>query len=134
VAWPTASSRSSSEARARTRSRWELDRETGEFRKATDLGYQDVVDLDPRNGRLGYRPGMIPELDVELDFCPSFSGFKSWRAMTGELLWQTERRNGSVPLNAVPPTDPRSGSRRARRGARAGPRRRRRACTTRGAP
>ena len=60
---------------------WELDRETGAFRNATDLGYQNVVDLDPRTGRLEYRPGMMPELDVELDFCPSFSGFKSWRAM-----------------------------------------------------
>ena len=60
---------------------WELDAETGDFRNATDLGYQNVVDLDPRTGRLEYRPGMIPELDVELDFCPSFSGFKSWRAM-----------------------------------------------------
>ena len=60
---------------------WELDAETGDYRNATDLGYQNVVDLDPRTGRLEYRLGMIPELDVELDFCPSFSGFKSWRAM-----------------------------------------------------
>ena len=59
-----------------------LDARTGAVAwDATDLGCQDVVDVDPRTGRLEYRPGMIPELDVELDSCPSCSGFKSWRAM-----------------------------------------------------
>lgn len=60
---------------------WQLDRETGRFVHATDLGYQDLVDVDPTTGRASYRPGTIPELNVELEFCPSQSGFKSWRAM-----------------------------------------------------
>lgn len=60
---------------------WQLDRETGEYINATDLGYQNIVDLDRDTGRLSFRPGMIPELDKEISFCPSHSGLKSWRAM-----------------------------------------------------
>ena len=61
---------------------WQLDRETGQFIKATDLGYQNLVDIDPTSGRMSFRPGMMPQLDVELEFCPSHSGLKSWRAMS----------------------------------------------------
>ena len=60
---------------------WQLDRETGEYINATDLGYQNIVDLDRDTGRLSFRPGMVPELDKEISFCPSHSGLKSWRAM-----------------------------------------------------
>ena len=60
---------------------WQLDRETGEYINATDLGYQNIVDLDRDTGRLSFRPGMIPELDKEISFCPSHSGLKRWRAM-----------------------------------------------------
>ncbi|MEE2790073.1 MAG: PQQ-binding-like beta-propeller repeat protein [Acidobacteriota bacterium] len=60
---------------------WQLDRETGQFIQATDLGYQNIVDIDPTTGRMSFRPGMTPQLDVELEFCPSHSGLKSWRAM-----------------------------------------------------
>jgi alcohol dehydrogenase (cytochrome c) len=61
---------------------WQLDRETGQFIKATDLGYQNLVDIDPTSGRMSFRPGMMPQLNVELEFCPSHSGLKSWRAMS----------------------------------------------------
>ncbi|TDI20454.1 MAG: pyrrolo-quinoline quinone [Acidobacteria bacterium] len=61
---------------------WQLDRVTGQFIKATDLGYQNLVDIDPTSGRMSFRPGMVPQLDVELEFCPSHSGLKSWRAMS----------------------------------------------------
>ena len=61
---------------------WQLDRATGQFIKATDLGYQNLVDIDPTSGRMSFRPGMMPQLDVELEFCPSHSGLKSWRAMS----------------------------------------------------
>ena len=61
---------------------WQLDRATGQFIKATDLGYQNLVDIDPTSGRMSFRPGMMPQLDVEIEFCPSHSGFKSWRAMS----------------------------------------------------
>lgn len=67
---------------------WQLDRATGEFIRATDIGYQNLVDVDPVNGRVRYRDGMIPRLGQELDFCPSTSGVKSWRAMSYSPLSQ----------------------------------------------
>jgi len=60
---------------------WQLDRVSGEIIRATDIGYQNVVDVDPVTGNVRYRDGMIPRLGQEIDFCPSTSGFKSWRAM-----------------------------------------------------
>ena len=60
---------------------WELDRKTGVFRNAYDLGYQTIVNVDPKTGKVAYRPEMIPKPNVELTFCPSTSGFKDWRAM-----------------------------------------------------
>ncbi len=60
---------------------WQVDRTTGEFISATDVGYQNIVDVDPASGEVTYRPGMIPELGVEIAMCPSVAGFKSWRAM-----------------------------------------------------
>ncbi len=58
---------------------WQLDRTTGAFIRATDLGYQNIVDVDPENGKVAYRK--IPQIGVELDMCPSTAGFKDWRAM-----------------------------------------------------
>ena len=60
---------------------WQLDRETGAFIRASDLGYQTLVDVDPTTGKVTYRPGMVPEVGKEVDWCPSTAGFKSWRAM-----------------------------------------------------
>ena len=60
---------------------WQLDRTTGEFIYATDIGYQNILSVDPETGAITYRPGMIPEIGVEIHMCPSTSGFKSWRAM-----------------------------------------------------
>ena len=60
---------------------WELDRKTGRFLKATDLGYQTLVTIDPRTGRANYRPQMVPELGREFFMCPTTGGFKSLRAM-----------------------------------------------------
>ena len=37
--------------------------------------------LDPVTGRVTYKDGMLPRIGQQLDFCPSTSGFKSWRAM-----------------------------------------------------
>ena len=61
---------------------WELDRETGEFLNAIDVGYQNLVDVDRETGEVTYRPELIPEIGVEINMCPSTSGFKSWRAMS----------------------------------------------------
>jgi alcohol dehydrogenase (cytochrome c) len=60
---------------------WELDRRTGTFVSAHDLGYQNVLDVDRATGKATYRANMIPKPGVELEFCPSSSGFKSLRAM-----------------------------------------------------
>ena len=61
---------------------WELALETGQFRSAHDLGYQTVADIDPMSGAVTYRDGTIPVLGDEVHWCPSTSGFKSWRAMS----------------------------------------------------
>ncbi len=60
---------------------WQLDRKTGAFIRATDLGYQNILDVDQQSGKVAYRPGKVPQVGVELNFCPSTAGFKSWRAM-----------------------------------------------------
>ena len=60
---------------------WEADRRTGEFINATDLGYQNLVDVDATTGKVTYRPGMTPELGKPIDHCPHISGLHSWRAM-----------------------------------------------------
>ena len=60
---------------------WQLDRATGKFISAADIGYQNIVNVNRQNGNVTYRPGKIPQVGVEVDQCPSTSGFKSWRAM-----------------------------------------------------
>ncbi len=60
---------------------WQLDRTTGEFINATDLGYQNLLTVDSSNGQVTYHEGMVPEIGVQIDMCPSTSGMKSWRAM-----------------------------------------------------
>ena len=60
---------------------WELALETGEFRSAADLGYQTVADIDPTSGQVTYREGTNPVIGEPIYWCPSTSGFKSWRAM-----------------------------------------------------
>jgi alcohol dehydrogenase (cytochrome c) len=74
---------------------WELDRKTGRFRSARDLGYQNLVDVDPKTGRASYRPNTIPQAGVELSFCPSRSGFKSLRAMA----YHPDTQAFYIPLN-----------------------------------
>ena len=60
---------------------WQIDRTNGTFVHATDLGYQNLVEVGPESGTVTYRPDKIPKLGVEVDFCPSTAGFKDWRAM-----------------------------------------------------
>jgi alcohol dehydrogenase (cytochrome c) len=61
---------------------WQLDRTNGTFVHATDLGYQNLVEVGPESGKVTYRPDKIPKIGVEVDFCPSTAGFKDWRAMS----------------------------------------------------
>jgi len=73
---------------------WQIDRKSGAFINAFDLGYQDIVDVDAKTGEVTYRPGMIPELNEEIEFCPSLAGFKSWRAMA----YSPETRAFYIPI------------------------------------
>ena len=74
---------------------WELDRVTGEFLSAVDLGYQNIVDVDPRTGAVTHREDMVSDVGEELYFCPSTGGFKSLRAMA----YHPETSALYVPLN-----------------------------------
>ena len=74
---------------------WELELETGQFRSARDLGYQTFADIDPETGRFTYREGMVPVLGEPVFWCPSTSGFKSWRAMS----YHPAREIFYIPIN-----------------------------------
>ena len=56
---------------------WELDRVTGSFVNAIDLGYQNILDVAPETGEVTYRDGMVVGVFEELYFCPSTGGVKS---------------------------------------------------------
>ena len=74
---------------------WELDRVTGEFVSAIDLGYQNILDVDSQTGEVTYRDGMVSGVGEELYFCPSTGGFKSLRAMA----YHPDTEALYVPLN-----------------------------------
>ena len=74
---------------------WELDRVTGEFLRAVDLGYQNIVDVDPQTGTVTHREDMVSGVGEELYFCPSTGGFKGLRAMA----YHPETTALYVPLN-----------------------------------
>lgn len=57
---------------------WELNRTTGAFVAAHDLGYQTLIDLDSQTGSVSYRPDMIPQAGVEIEFCPGMFGVRNW--------------------------------------------------------
>jgi PQQ-dependent dehydrogenase (methanol/ethanol family) len=74
---------------------WELDRKTGQFVSAHELGYQNILTVDPRTGKTTYRPDAIPKIGIEANFCPSTAGFKSWRAMS----YHPQTQAFYIPLN-----------------------------------
>lgn len=74
---------------------WELDRASGAFTNAVDLGYQNILDVDPGTGAVAYREGMVSGVGEELFFCPSTGGFKSLRAMA----YHPDTAALYVPLN-----------------------------------
>ena len=59
---------------------WEMDRKTGAFVAAHDLGYQTVVEVNPQSGQVQYKKGAIPQLDVPMEWCPGMVGVRNWRA------------------------------------------------------
>jgi alcohol dehydrogenase (cytochrome c) len=74
---------------------WELDRMSGRFIAAHDLGYQTLVDLDSASGQLTYRAGMVPKAGVELEFCPDIQGVRNWRA----TAYDPETRALYIPIH-----------------------------------
>src|SRR5438034_242727 len=60
---------------------WEIDRKTGAFVAAHDVGYQTIYEVNRLTGALQFRPDMIQKAGVEIDFCPSVIGLKNWQAM-----------------------------------------------------
>ena len=56
---------------------WELDRETGRFLSAHDLGYQNVVEINHETGQVRYRPEVIQEADVPNEYCPGNGGLRN---------------------------------------------------------
>jgi len=60
---------------------WELDRQTGKFLNAYDLGYQTVVTVDSKTGHVTYRPDVIPKIEAPVEYCPGPGGLKNLWAM-----------------------------------------------------
>ena len=61
---------------------WEMDRRTGEILRATDLGLQNILDVDPRTGEVTYDSEMMPRLDQPIDYCPAPLGGRNWPSMS----------------------------------------------------
>ena len=74
---------------------WELDRTSGQFVAAHDLGYQTVVDVHPGTGRVTYRPGVLPEAGVELGYCPGSGGIRN----VPSAAYHPETRALYVPIH-----------------------------------
>ena len=74
---------------------WELDRSTGAFRSVHDLGYQNLLDVNPKTGKAVYRADKLPQAGVEIGFCPSTGGFKSLRSMA----YHPQTEAFYIPLN-----------------------------------
>ena len=74
---------------------WQLDRVTGAFISARDIGYQNILDVDPRNGKVTYRPDRIPASTCRWTCARAPSGFKSWRSMA----YSPQTNAMYIPLN-----------------------------------
>jgi alcohol dehydrogenase (cytochrome c) len=74
---------------------WELDRKTGHFRSAYDMGYQNVLEVNPQSGKVTYRPAMIPKRDVPFTMCPGQGGIRNWQPTaydpTTQMIYVTVR-------------------------------------------
>ena len=60
---------------------WELDARTGAFLNAHDLGYQNIVGINPTSGQGILRRERIPQIGVPIDYCPGPGGVKNLWAM-----------------------------------------------------
>jgi alcohol dehydrogenase (cytochrome c) len=61
---------------------WHVDRETGKLIRAMDTGLQNMMEIDPEKGFVGYKPEVInAPMGQPVYTCPSTSGFKNARQM-----------------------------------------------------
>jgi alcohol dehydrogenase (cytochrome c) len=74
---------------------WELDRRTGKFVAAHDLGYQTLVEFDPQTGQVRYRRDMIPKPDTRIKFCPDLRGIRNWMS----TAYHPETRALYIPIH-----------------------------------
>jgi alcohol dehydrogenase (cytochrome c) len=74
---------------------WEVDRKTGEYIAAHDLGYQDIVDLNTQNGKVTYHRDKVPQANIEMSHCPDVFGVRNWRAMS----YFPETQAFYIPIN-----------------------------------
>jgi alcohol dehydrogenase (cytochrome c) len=61
---------------------WELDRQTGKFLSANDIGYQTLLNLDKKTGKVAYRPNVLPVIGKQVDYCPGPGGLKNLWSMS----------------------------------------------------
>ena len=66
---------------------WQLDRESGAFIRATDLGYQTLVDVDPHTGKVTYRAGKVPQVGKSKS-----TGARAQRGSKAGARWRSARR------------------------------------------
>jgi alcohol dehydrogenase (cytochrome c) len=76
---------------------WQLDRKTGKHQAAHDIGYQNIVRVNPQTGAVAYRPEAIPQPETELEFCPDLAGFRAQWSMS----YSPETRAFYIPLELV---------------------------------
>jgi alcohol dehydrogenase (cytochrome c) len=58
---------------------WELDRKTGKFRSVHDMGYQNVLEVNPQTGQVTYQADMLPKRDAPFTMCPGQGGIRNWQ-------------------------------------------------------
>ena len=59
---------------------WEVDRVSGKFVAAHDLGYQFLVNVDGASGALTYQPGEHPKRASNWNSARTYQGVRNWRA------------------------------------------------------
>ena len=62
---------------------WKLDRKTGEFLGAKETVFQNIFNINEKNGKLAYRPDILEqEIGKWTPVCPSTEGGHNWQAMS----------------------------------------------------
>ncbi|MEQ1897227.1 MAG: PQQ-binding-like beta-propeller repeat protein [Vicinamibacterales bacterium] len=68
---------------------WEIDRRTGRILHASDLGFQNLVMVDPATGAVRYREEKLPKPGQPMDLCPGSGGVRNWPSMAYSIQTRT---------------------------------------------